>query len=99
MPESDILVPRFEFQKYHRYEKGRIVKKDDHLMDAMRYWWMSVRVRAVAPQPELSDEKLDDSGDGMPPGWSEAFGASCSAFTVYGYCPRVRERVRKSAVD
>jgi hypothetical protein len=32
-----------EFRKYHRDEKGKIVKKDDHLMDAMRYWWVSGR--------------------------------------------------------
>lgn len=26
-----------EFRKYHRDDKGRIVKEDDHLMDATRY--------------------------------------------------------------
>ena len=26
-----------EYRLYHRDEKGKVVKKDDHLMDAMRY--------------------------------------------------------------
>lgn len=32
-----------EFRKYHRDEKGNIVKKNDHLMDALRYFVMSGR--------------------------------------------------------
>jgi phage terminase large subunit-like protein len=32
-----------EFRKYHRDEQGRIVKKDDHLMDACRYLIASAR--------------------------------------------------------
>ncbi len=41
-----------EFRRYHRDEKGRVVKEDDHLMDATRYAWMSGRARAkVAPPP------------------------------------------------
>jgi len=42
-----------EFRQYHRDEKGRVVKKDDHLMDAMCHWWMSGRERAIAFQPNL----------------------------------------------
>lgn len=30
-----------EYRLYRRDEKGRIVKADDHLMDAMRYWCMT----------------------------------------------------------
>jgi phage terminase large subunit-like protein len=48
-----------EFRKYHRDEKGRIVKADDHLLDATRYDWMSGLARSktepapasAAPQP------------------------------------------------
>jgi phage terminase large subunit-like protein len=62
-----------EFRQYHRDEKGRVVKKDDHLMDAMRYWWMSGRERAKAFQPDLSDELLErlrrGSGGGREGGW------------------------------
>ena len=53
-----------EFRKYHRDEKGRIVKKDDHLMDAMRYWWMSGRGRAVAVQPDVSEEMMERLREG-----------------------------------
>jgi hypothetical protein len=48
-----------EFRQYHRDEKGRIVKKDDHLMDAMRYWWMSGRERAIAFHPKQSEDVLE----------------------------------------
>jgi Terminase RNaseH-like domain len=36
---------RSEFRKYHRDEKGRIVKANDHLMDATRYLVVSGRDR------------------------------------------------------
>jgi hypothetical protein len=49
------------------------VKKDDHLMDATRYWWLSGRERAIAFQPDLSDELLErlrrGSGGGRAGGW------------------------------
>lgn len=38
-PETDAL--RREIRKYHRNEEGKIVKKDDHACDAMRYLIMS----------------------------------------------------------
>ncbi len=44
-----------EFRKYHRDDKGsgKIVKRDDHLMDATRYLIVSGRlVIQVQPQPE-----------------------------------------------
>lgn len=37
-----------EYRNYHRDEKGKIIKKDDHIMDAMRYAAMSGLLRAVA---------------------------------------------------
>jgi hypothetical protein len=37
-----------EWRMYHRDEKGRIVKKDDHLMDASRYLVRSGRARALS---------------------------------------------------
>ncbi len=47
-----------EFRKYHRDDKGRIVKSDDHLMDAKRYLVMSGLSRAkcqpVPPQRRRS---------------------------------------------
>ena len=42
-----------EFRKYHRDEKGHIVKKDDHLMDATKYLILSGRERmCVKPMPK-----------------------------------------------
>ncbi len=35
-----------EYRIYRRDEHGRVVKQCDHLMDAMRYYWMSGRDRA-----------------------------------------------------
>jgi len=46
-----------EFRKYHRDDKGsgKIVKRDDHLMDATRYLIVSGRARmCLAPQPTPS---------------------------------------------
>ncbi len=43
-----------EFRKYRRDEKGQIVKENDHLMDATRYFWMSGRDRMiVAPSQNV----------------------------------------------
>jgi len=36
-----------------------MVKKDDHLMDAMRYWWMSGRKRAIAFHLKQSEDVLE----------------------------------------
>ncbi len=36
-----------EYRLYRRDEKGKIVKKDDHAMDAMRYWWNTGREIAI----------------------------------------------------
>ena len=52
---------RSEFRKYHRDEQGKIVKANDHLMDATRYLVVSgrgyLRVQrkpAVHPPADLS---------------------------------------------
>ncbi len=36
-----------EFRRYRRDAKGRVVKADDHRMDASRYGWMTGRARAI----------------------------------------------------
>jgi hypothetical protein len=44
-----------EFRKYHRDDKGsgKIVKRDDHLMDATRYLIVSGRLQMrLPPEPE-----------------------------------------------
>jgi phage terminase large subunit-like protein len=48
-----------EFRKYHRDEKGKIVKKDDHLMDATRYWWVSGRDQLADPPAKLEADMLE----------------------------------------
>jgi len=52
-----------EFRKYHRDESGKIVKVDDHLMDCLRYLWMSGRNRmALKPKPQPKERRaLGDS--------------------------------------
>jgi hypothetical protein len=43
---------RSEFRKYHRDEKGKVVKANDHLMDATRYLVVSGRdYLTIPPQP------------------------------------------------
>lgn len=41
-----------EFRLYRRDEKGAIVKKDDHAMDALRYWWNTGRDIASTEKEE-----------------------------------------------
>jgi phage terminase large subunit-like protein len=60
---------RREFSRYHRDEKGHIVKQDDHLMDAMRYFWMSGRDRMTLPPRPERDEDWRPRGGGSPEGW------------------------------
>lgn len=47
-----------EFRLYHRDEKGRIVKKNDHLMDATRYGVRSGRVRGKVKPPDEGPLKV-----------------------------------------
>lgn len=61
---------RSEFRKYHRDEKGKIVKANDHLMDAMKYFVLSGRgVLSLPPKP------LGFSGFSMPQGPQAWLGA------------------------
>jgi phage terminase large subunit-like protein len=46
---------RSEFRKYHRDEKGKIVKANDHLMDATRYLVVSGRACLKAPPAKRVD--------------------------------------------
>lgn len=59
---------RYEFRLYRRDEKGRIVKENDHLMDATRYLVMSGLERA---KPKKSDAKKDPeyTSFGASGGW------------------------------
>jgi len=45
-----------EFRKYHRDERGNIIKKIDHLMDATRYWALSGRDKMKA-KPKTERER------------------------------------------
>ena len=61
-----------EFRLYHRDEKGRIVKKDDHLMDATRYLVLSGRPRMKVKPPEASEPAKRALNEGRYPtgtGW------------------------------
>jgi phage terminase large subunit-like protein len=55
-----------EFRRYHRDEKGRIVKVDDHALDATRYAVMSgLRRMITEPKPlQLEDEYSYSGADG-----------------------------------
>ncbi len=54
-----------EYKKYHRDEKGVIVKKNDHLMDAFRYWVMSGRDKlSIKPKTKTDREPQTRRGQG-----------------------------------
>ncbi|MBA3756530.1 MAG: hypothetical protein H0X02_09990, partial [Nitrosomonas sp.] len=59
----------FEFRLYRRDEKGRIVKKNDHAMDATRYLIMSGLERAKTKPKEKTKEFDPMSGGGSSTGW------------------------------
>lgn len=42
-----------EYRVYRRDKQGKVVKKNDHLMSAIRYFWMSGREIAIVQPPEL----------------------------------------------
>jgi hypothetical protein len=49
-----------EFRIYRRDEKGKIVKQNDHLMDATRYLILSgLQVACREPREEAEDATLD----------------------------------------
>lgn len=53
-----------EWRMYHRDEKGRIVKKDDHLMDATRYLVRSGRARAISQNEYDARNRTADTASG-----------------------------------
>ncbi len=59
-----------EFSRYHRDEKGHIVKAADHYMDATRYGWVSGRA-LLALKPKQLRENYRSSADlrGNPQAW------------------------------
>ena len=56
---------RSEFRKYHRDEKGKIVKANDHLMDTMRYLVISGQPY-LKVQPKKASYGLSSTG---PTSW------------------------------
>lgn len=59
----------FEFRLYRRDEKGRIVKQNDHAMDAMRYLVMSGIERAKAKPAEKQAKVYQYARGGGNQGW------------------------------
>jgi hypothetical protein len=53
-----------EFRRYHRDEKGRIVKADDHLMDATRYAVKSGIARMITEPRPVEDDYVYHGSDG-----------------------------------
>lgn len=57
---------RSEFRKYHRDEKGKIVKANDHLMDATKYLVVSGRDHlSIPPRPKVVHGATAASGTWM----------------------------------
>jgi hypothetical protein len=55
---------RSEFRKYHRDEKGKIVKANDHLMDCTRYLVVSGRAHLkLKPGPKTIGPNLPTGPD------------------------------------
>lgn len=61
----------FEFRLYRRDEKGRIVKQNDHLMDATRYLVMSGLKRAKTNPKDKKPKLTQYSTSGRSDGWME----------------------------
>lgn len=51
-----------EYRVYRRDEKGRVVKDNDHIMDALRYLCVSGIVLAKAEAPTVKKINLNDTG-------------------------------------
>lgn len=57
---SHLLNTLSEFRVYRRDEKGKIVKDNDHLMDALRYLCMSIlQIMELPPADEFEDNPSD----------------------------------------
>jgi len=57
-----------EFRKYHRDEKGRIVKADDHILDATRYFWLS-GLKRMKTKPVKQHTNTPYGGQGGERSW------------------------------
>jgi phage terminase large subunit-like protein len=57
-----------EFRMYRRDDKGKVVKSNDHLMDAMRYCEASCRSFGMKPKPAVDPKPMMYSHD-MSQGW------------------------------
>jgi hypothetical protein len=55
-----------EYRIYRRDEDGKIVKENDHLMDAMRYLAMTMDIMKTQPHADFEDQLLRNKG---PQGW------------------------------
>ncbi len=60
---------RYEYKLYRRDDKGRIVKENDHLMDATRYLIMSGLDRAKTKPADRKDPVKDKYSGGHTGGW------------------------------
>ncbi|CAB4152250.1 Terminase RNaseH-like domain containing protein, partial [uncultured Caudovirales phage] len=61
----------YEFRLYRRDENGKIVKENDHLMDATRYLIMSGIDRAITKPEEQKPEVQQFQSGGYSSGWME----------------------------
>jgi Bacteriophage terminase large (ATPase) subunit and inactivated derivatives len=67
---SNLNSFRTEYRMYRRDENGKIVKKNDHLMDTLRYLVMSkfkhfrTANSALEPEPEVEQHRPHDPGAG-----------------------------------
>jgi hypothetical protein len=59
----------FEFRLYRRDEKGRVVKENDHLMDATRYLVVSGLDKAKTKPEAKKEETMKYSTGGRSGGW------------------------------
>jgi hypothetical protein len=55
-----------EFRIYQRDKKGKIVKVNDHIMDCVRYLWMSGRERMIPMPVAEKDQYSYDFADSKP---------------------------------
>lgn len=62
-----------EYRLYQRDKHGRIVKENDHLLDALRYLVHSGLAMAKTPPPvkDISHYRQHDSGHGHPLAWMD----------------------------
>lgn len=57
---------RMEFRIYRRDEKGQIVKKNDHALDSLRYWWNTGRGIAITERETINTNDFNGMPTYMP---------------------------------